>query len=52
MHEEFINYDAVASYMDFGGIRVENDYIIGSNGAQLLGEKLAYDADSVEQARS
>jgi len=52
MHEEFINYDAVASYMDFGGIRVENDYVIRADGAQLLGEKLDYDADSVEKARS
>ena len=51
-YEDFIDYEKLNQLRDFGGIRIENDYHINSNGAQLLGDLLPYDSDSVEAIRS
>ena len=48
---EFINYEKVAAYNDFGGIRVEDDYVITTDGHRKLGKHLAITADEVEQIR-
>ncbi|MCQ2112184.1 MAG: aminopeptidase P family protein [Bacteroidaceae bacterium] len=37
---EFINYDLLESYRDFGGIRIEDDILITNNGCRVLGEKM------------
>ncbi|WP_205502944.1 aminopeptidase P family protein [Rufibacter psychrotolerans] len=37
MHADFINYDKVAGYKDFGGIRIEEDFLITPEGSRLLG---------------
>ncbi|RNI31734.1 aminopeptidase P family protein [Rufibacter latericius] len=37
MHADFINYDKVANYKDFGGIRIEEDFLITPEGSRLLG---------------
>ena len=39
MHTDFINYDALESFKDFGGIRLEDDILITPNGSRFLGEK-------------
>ena len=39
MHIDFINYDAVESFKDFGGIRLEDDILITPEGSRFLGEK-------------
>ena len=39
MHLDFINYDAVESFKDFGGIRLEDDILITPDGSRFLGEK-------------
>ena len=36
---EFINYDMLQSYMDFGGIRIEDDILITEDGCRVLGSK-------------
>ncbi len=36
---QFINYDKVAGYIGFGGIRLEDDLLITENGCRLLGDK-------------
>jgi Xaa-Pro aminopeptidase len=51
-HAEFLNYDMIDKYRNFSGIRIENDYYINSEGAQLLGEPLVSDIKSVENLRS
>ncbi|MBD5347030.1 MAG: aminopeptidase P family protein [Bacteroides sp.] len=46
--EEFINYDVVDTYRDFGGIRNEEDYLITADGARRLGKKLPITPEEVE----
>jgi len=36
---EFINYDKVESYKDFGGIRIEDDIVVTESGCEVLGNK-------------
>jgi Xaa-Pro aminopeptidase len=48
---EFINYEKVAMYKDFGGIRNEEDYLITETGARLLGKKIPIHTEEVEAIR-
>ena len=36
---EFINYDMLDSYKDFGGIRIEDDVVVTDDGYRILGSK-------------
>lgn len=38
-NEQFINFDKVEGYLDFGGIRIEDDILVTENGARRLGKK-------------
>lgn len=38
---DFICYDKVAEYLDFGGIRLENDLLVTDSGARNLGDEQA-----------
>lgn len=49
---EFIAYDKLEAFKNFTGIRVEDNFLITTNGYQLLGKHLALTADEVEQVRS
>ena len=51
MHDSFLNYQEIKKYLDFGGIRLENDYHITSEGAELLGKPLPVEIDKVENVR-
>ena len=47
----FVNYDKLASYYDFGGIRLEDDVLITADGARRLGaNRLPIAPDDVEAA--
>lgn len=49
-HMDFINYDAVESYKDFGGVRLEDDIIITDTGCEIIGDKLIpWHIDEVEE---
>jgi len=48
---DFIDYDRVDGYIDFGGIRNEEVYAITSDGARLLGNPLPKTIDEVETVR-
>jgi len=37
--KEFLNFDKLETYKDFGGIRIEDDVLITSNGCRFLGSK-------------
>lgn len=38
-YKEFINYQKLEEYLDFGGIRLEDDILVEENGAKILGNK-------------
>lgn len=39
INNEYINFDKVNEYRDFGGIRLEDDLLITDNGCRMLGKK-------------
>ena len=48
--KEFINFDLLETYKDFGGIRIEDDILITSDGCRFLGKnRIPYHPDEVEQ---
>ncbi len=49
--KDFINYDKVETYKDFGGVRIEDDYLVTENGARLLGNPIPKEIDEVEEIR-
>ena len=48
---DFINYDKLEEYRDFGGIRNEEDYLITENRARRLGKKIPLTPEEVEAFR-
>jgi len=51
LHSEFINYEKLEKYRDFGGIRVEDAYLITESGSILLGDPLEIEIGDVERIR-
>ena len=50
MHKDFINYDALDAYRNFGGIRIEDDIVITSEGCRIIGDKvIPYHIDELEE---
>jgi len=45
---EFINYDVLNTYRDFGGIRIEDNFLITASGSQLLGKYLPKTLKEIE----
>ena len=48
----FINYEQVNKYKTFGGIRVEDDFVITPEGSEILGKPLVLSIEEIEQIRS
>ncbi len=47
--KDFLNFDLLETYKDFGGIRIEDDILITKDGCRFLGEdRIPYHADDVE----
>ena len=51
MHSEFIIWEKVDSFREFGGIRNEEDFVMTENGAQLLGKPKPKTIDEIEAIR-
>ena len=48
---DFVNYDKLKAYYDFGGIRIEDDVLVTADGARRLGrQRLPVTPDEVEAA--
>lgn len=47
-HLEFINYAAVEKYLDFGGIRIEDDVLVTEDGCRVLGPKIPKKIKDIE----
>ena len=39
LHKDFLNYDKIETYTDFGGIRLEDDVLITEDGCRVLGDR-------------
>jgi len=48
---EFINYEKVETYKDFGGIRIEDDVLVTSDGYRVLGKPIPKTVAEVEGLR-
>jgi Xaa-Pro aminopeptidase len=48
---DFINYEKLETFRDFGGIRIEEDFVITEDGSKLLGKPLAKTAEAIEALR-
>lgn len=49
LHRDFINYEMLETYKDFGGIRIEDDILITADGCRFLGEeRIPYHPADVE----
>lgn len=48
-HGDFINYDKLDSYRDFGGIRIEDDILVTDDSYKILGKPIPKTVDEVEK---
>ena len=51
-YADFINYDVLNTYRDFGGIRIEDNFLITDNGHQLLGKYLPKTLKEIEALKA
>tara|TARA_R100000935_G_scaffold55597_1_gene85707 strand:- start:716 stop:2104 length:1389 start_codon:yes stop_codon:yes gene_type:complete len=51
-YTDFVNYDKVEMFKSFGGMRIEEDFIITKTGKQLLGEPLAKTIEEIEELKN
>lgn len=48
INHSFINFDKVKDYLDFGGIRLEDDILVTDSGAKILGTRIPVDPEELE----
>lgn len=46
--KEFINYNELEKYKDFGGIRIEDDVLVTENGYKVLGKPIPKTVEEIE----
>jgi Xaa-Pro aminopeptidase len=51
-HAQYVNYDAVEKYRDFGGIRIEDDVLVTEQSHHVLGKPIPKTIDEVEAMSS
>lgn len=49
INKDFINFDKVNQYRDFGGIRLEDDILVTETGSRIIGERIPIAPDEVEK---
>lgn len=47
LHTDFINYDALTAYLDFGGMRLEDDVLVTKTGVEVLSTEIPLDPDDI-----
>lgn len=48
-HIEFINYDRVKEYLNFGGVRIEDDVLVTETGHKVLGKSIPKKIEEIEE---
>ncbi len=48
INADFINFEKVNEYRDFGGIRLEDDILVTETGSEILGERVPINPEDVE----
>ncbi len=48
INNDFINFDKVNEYRDFGGIRLEDDLLVTDDGCRLLGDRVPITIEEIE----
>ena len=48
INTDFINFDRLTNYLDFGGIRLEDDILVTETGSEILGERIPITPEEVE----
>ena len=51
LHSDYINYEKVGEYRNFGGIRMEDAYELTESGSKILGDHLEIEIGDVERIR-
>ena len=46
---DFINFERLENYRNFGGIRLEDDLLVTENGCELIGKRIPVTVDEVEE---
>ena len=47
-NEPFINFKKAKEYIDFGGIRLEDDILITESGARILGQRIPINPEELK----
>jgi len=50
-HQDFINYKKLDDYLNFGGIRIEDNVLITERDSRILGKRIAKSVKEVEELR-
>jgi len=48
INTDFINFDRLADYLDFGGIRLEDDILVTESGSEIIGDRIPITPEEVE----
>jgi len=48
INHAFINFDEAKKYLDFGGIRLEDDILVTATGSRILGKRIPINPEEVE----
>ncbi|WP_312334104.1 Xaa-Pro aminopeptidase [Sphingobacterium sp.] len=51
LHRDFINYDFLKKHLDFGGVRIEDNYLIETDGYRRLGKYLEREIQEIYQLK-
>jgi Xaa-Pro aminopeptidase len=51
INTDFINFDRLENYLDFGGIRLEDDILITGTGCEIIGERIPITPEEIESIR-
>jgi Xaa-Pro aminopeptidase len=46
---EFLNYDKIETYKDFGGIRLEDDILVTPDGCRFIGKRIPITPEQIEE---